>query len=217
MDANGNPVTDASGNYVLGATGSAGTDPPIPTSALSLISGGWNVAAAQNILLQEVNNPNGVFDINGGALTTITLIMRPMPTSICPPATWCNWGRPPSSLPRSAGRSTIMSRHLSVHPEYHGGCRRRDSGDPDSPDSLILFPSPQGSLTIDTTGSLVSSLEPRSRRPPAFQSDCLGRRRQQRQYTSTHNFGANDHAASPVHLERSDADLILNIWRQHEL
>ena len=26
MDANGNPMTDASGNYMLGATGSAGTD-----------------------------------------------------------------------------------------------------------------------------------------------------------------------------------------------
>ncbi len=35
--------------------------------ALSLISGGWNVAAAQNIILQEVRNPNGVFEQRGAA------------------------------------------------------------------------------------------------------------------------------------------------------
>ena len=66
MDANGNPVVDGSGHYVLGASGSAGTDPLNPNFALSLIAGGWNVTAAQNILLQEVRNPNGVFNISGG-------------------------------------------------------------------------------------------------------------------------------------------------------
>ena len=66
MDANGNPIMDSSGNYVLGTSGSAGTDQSNPRLALSLISGGWNVTAAQNIFLQEVRNPNGVFDINGG-------------------------------------------------------------------------------------------------------------------------------------------------------
>ena len=34
---------------------------------MSLINGGWNVTAAQNILLQEVRNPNGDFDYNGGS------------------------------------------------------------------------------------------------------------------------------------------------------
>ena len=66
MDASGNPIKDSSGNYVLGTTGSAGTDAKSPNFALSLISGGWNVTAAQNIILQEVRNPNGIFDINGG-------------------------------------------------------------------------------------------------------------------------------------------------------
>ena len=64
-DANGNPVKDASGNdiyvYALNSasTGSAGTDLQYNGLALNLISGGWNVAAAQNIILQEVRNPNG--------------------------------------------------------------------------------------------------------------------------------------------------------------
>ena len=70
MDASGNPVTDTAGNYVLGGSGSAGTDPLNPNLALNLISGGWNVTAAQNIILQEVRNPNGVFNVNpGGAIS----------------------------------------------------------------------------------------------------------------------------------------------------
>ena len=50
MDANGNPKTDSSGNYLLGTSGSAGTDLQNNELALSLINGGWNVTAAQNIL-----------------------------------------------------------------------------------------------------------------------------------------------------------------------
>jgi filamentous hemagglutinin family protein len=61
MDANGNPVTDASGNYVLGSTGSAGTDAQTHGLALNLTVGGWNVTAAQNIFLEEVRNPQGDF------------------------------------------------------------------------------------------------------------------------------------------------------------
>jgi hypothetical protein len=66
MDANGNPVKDVSGNYVLGNSGSAGTDQLNPNLALNLVSGGWNVTAAQDIILQEVLNPNGIFNVNSG-------------------------------------------------------------------------------------------------------------------------------------------------------
>ena len=64
VDANGNPVTDGKSYVLDSATGSAGTaDNEL---ALNLITGGWTVNAAQNIYLQEVRNPNGVFDISGG-------------------------------------------------------------------------------------------------------------------------------------------------------
>ena len=75
MDKNGNPVTDASGNYVLNpvytgtdpaSTGNAGT--ANNKLALSLISGGWTVNAANNIVLQEVRNPNGFFNNVGSAV-----------------------------------------------------------------------------------------------------------------------------------------------------
>ena len=72
MDASGNPITDASGNYVLGATGSAGTDPTNPNSRLEPYQRRLrNVAAAQNILLQEVRNPNGVFNYSGDFQTLL--------------------------------------------------------------------------------------------------------------------------------------------------
>jgi filamentous hemagglutinin family protein len=66
MDVNGNPMKNSSGNYVLGTTGNAGTDRSNPNLALNLISGGWNVTAAENIILQEVRNPNGDFNVNSG-------------------------------------------------------------------------------------------------------------------------------------------------------
>ena len=53
MDAYGNPIKDSSGNYVLGNSGSAGTDLQYNELALSLIHGGWNVAAAQNIFYRR--------------------------------------------------------------------------------------------------------------------------------------------------------------------
>ena len=58
---------DISGHYVL-ANGNgvinAGHNAGISTRllALSLVSGGWTVNAANDILLQEVRNPNGIFN-----------------------------------------------------------------------------------------------------------------------------------------------------------
>jgi hypothetical protein len=68
MDANGNPVT-ANGNYMLGDSGSAGTDSKKDALALSVlgqITSGWEVTAAQDIYLQEVRNPNGVYNTYAG-------------------------------------------------------------------------------------------------------------------------------------------------------
>ena len=103
-DDNGNPVMDASGNdiyvYALNpaSTGSAGTDLASGGLALSLISGGWNVDAAENIILQEVSNPNGVF--NGSGTYKHYFNYAPGDYVICPPATLCNWELRPDQLPR---------------------------------------------------------------------------------------------------------------------
>src|SRR5208282_2321711 len=103
MDANGNTVKDGSGNYVLGASGSAGTDANKFALALSLISGGWNVTAAQNIYLQEVRNPNGVFDTSAGTAYKHYFDYSPGDYVDLNAGNLVQLGASPSTLPRPAG------------------------------------------------------------------------------------------------------------------
>ncbi|HTY89318.1 MAG TPA: filamentous hemagglutinin N-terminal domain-containing protein [Candidatus Acidoferrum sp.] len=198
MDADGNPLTDGSGNYVLGTSGSAGKDLANNSLALSLISGGWNVTAAQNIRLQEVRNPNGVFNDNhifdyapdayvnlsaGNTVQLASTIALPRLSSgvnINVPVIY------PSILDIQAGA---------------GGVVLGAAGSTFT--SLILYPSPQGSLIIDTTdgGPLVSALSPVSGGPQVF--NLIVSDAGHNNYTATLNFGINDHAASPIHLGNS--------------
>jgi len=75
---------------------------------------------------------------------------------------------------------------------------------------LILFPSPQGGLVINTTGGgpLSSKLPPVNNAPQIFQliiSDSGAS-----QFKKSTSFGATDHAAAPVHLG-SENPVQLNI------
>ena len=155
MDANGNPTTDSSGNYVLGASGSAGTDLSNYGLALSLVSGGWNVTAAQNIYLQEVRNPNGDFDYNGGTAYNHYFNYAPGDYVNLSAGNLVQLGASSIQLPRLSSR---LDRNYNV-PVIYPSILNITAGDggvilgaPGSPTSLTLFPSPQGSLTIDTTG-----------------------------------------------------------------
>jgi hypothetical protein len=73
-------------------------------------------------------------------------------------------------------------------------------GTPGSPNSLILFPSPQGSLTINTTqgGSLVGNLDLVQGTPQVF--NLIVSDSGKTQYKSSGDFGLNDHATTPIHL-----------------
>jgi len=207
MDDNGNPIKDSSGNYVLGTSGgSAGTDLSYYGLALSLISGGWNVTAAQDILLQEVNNPNG--DFNGGSsynhyfnyasgdyvnLSAGDLVQ--LGASI--------------PLPRLSGANNNLP---IIYPSIlnitagDGGVILGAQGSPIT--SLTLFPSAQGSLTIDTTGSLVSDLNPVQGAPQLF--NLIVSDAGHNQYTTTGNFGISDQATTPIHLN-NPTPIVLNI------
>jgi filamentous hemagglutinin family protein len=211
-DVNGNPVTDASGNpvyvYALnpGSTGSAGTSQSNPNLSLSLISGGWNVMAAHNILLQEVNNPNGVFDTSAGAAFNHYFDYAPGDYVNLSAGNLVQLGAPTASLPRATGLAIpfIYPSILNIT-AGDGGVTLGTAG---SPASLILFPSPQGSLTVNTPGSLIGSLSAIQGAPQIFNlivSDSGGS-----QYKSSSSFGLNDHAATPVHLG-SPTPLELNI------
>lgn len=210
MDANGNPVKDASGTYVLGSSGSAGTDKSNPNLALNLISGGWNVTAAQNIILQEVRNPNGDFNVNsGGAFHTFDY--APSDFVNLTAGNLVQLGASSSALPRLNG---LDSRKVSV---IYPGILNIMAGaggvvlDGDSTyNQLIIFPSPQGSLTITTMdgGSLGGNLPTISGVPQFFSlivSDSGSS-----QYKNSSSFGLSDHASIPIHLG-SSTPIELNI------
>jgi filamentous hemagglutinin family protein len=195
MDANGNPVTDSSGNYVLGASGSAGTDLSYNGLALSLISGGWNVTAAQNILLQEVRNPNGVF--NGGSSFNHYFNYAPGDYVDLSAGNLVQLGAS-VPLPRLSGANNSVPVIYPSILNITAGAGGVMLGAPGSPTSLVLFPSPQGSLTINTAGSLVSDLSSVQGAPQLF--NLIVSDAGHSQYTTTANFGATDHATTPVHL-----------------
>jgi filamentous hemagglutinin family protein len=212
MDANGNPVKDVSGNYVLGNSGSAGTDQLNPNLALNLVSGGWNVTAAQDIILQEVLNPNGIFNVNsGGAYHYFDY--SPGDYVNLSAGNLVQLGASSSALPRltsvdSLKVPVVYPSILNITAGAGGVILDGDS----SYNQLILFPSPQGSLTINTTqgGSLVGNLPPSASAPQIF--NLIVSDSSQSQYDSSSGgiFGLNDHAATPVHLN-NPTPITLNI------
>jgi filamentous hemagglutinin family protein len=211
MDANGNPVTDSSGNYLLGTSGSAGTDQLSHGLALSLISGGWNVAAAQNILLEEVRNPNGVFN-NSGAYSHY-FNYAPGDYVNLSAGNMVQLGAAPSQLPRLSQNNlqTDVNNVPIIYPSIlniTAGAGGVILGTGTSPNSLTLFPSPQGGLTIDTAGSLVNALNVSGPSPQLF--NLIVSDAGHNQYTTTANFGISDHAASPIHAD-SSTPINLNI------
>ena len=101
VDADGNPVTDGKSYVLDSTTGSAGTaDNKL---ALSLIAGGWTVNAAQDICLQEVRNPNGVFNTKSTASPTYHYFDYASDAyGTCLRATPCNWATARPRCPRSS-------------------------------------------------------------------------------------------------------------------
>jgi hypothetical protein len=194
MDANGNPIKDSSGNYVMGASGNAGADSGNNALALTLISGGWNVTAAQDILLQEVRNPNGDFDSSG----TYSHYFNYAPGDYVDLSAGNLMQLGSSSpLPRVSGTQNNVPVIYPSILNITAGDGGVILGTGTSPNSLILFPSLQGSLTIDTTGSLSSDLNTVQGAPQLF--NLIVSDAGHNQYTTTANFGINDHAISPVH------------------
>ena len=208
MDANGNPVRNAQGNYVLGNSGSAGTSLLKPNLALDLIKGGWNVTAAQNIILQEVLNPNGIFDVNGGSAYDHYFNYAPGDFVNLVAGDQIQLGASSSLLPR-VGSLKVPIIFPSILNLTAGAGGVVFTGD-FYYNQLTLFPSPQGSLTITTTdgGSLIGQLPASAGAPQVF--DLIVSDSGNSQYLSSGNFGPNDHAPAPVHLN-SEMPVVLNI------
>ena len=208
--ANGVGSITAGGN--AGTTGSDSR--PL---ALSLITGGWMVDAAQNINLQEVRNPNGVFDYNGGSAINHYFNYAPSDYVDLSAGNAVQLGGSSSQLPRVSGLANSVVIYPSILNITAGdggvilgtGNLLTGSGT-QSPGSLVLFPSVLGSLTIDTTGDLVGNLNLSGTTPQLFNLIVSDADYTKPQYTTTHTFGAGDHAASPVHAN-SPTPIDLNI------
>ena len=212
MDANGNPVKDVSGNYVLGVSGNAGgADQSNPGLALNLITGGWNVTAAQNIFLQEVRNPNGVFDVDGGAAFKHYFDYAPGDYVNLSAGNLVQLGASASALPRldKINGTSVPVIYPSIL-NVTAGAGGVELGSPGSPNSLILFP-PRKAASPSTRrkgGSLAGNLDLVQGTPQIF--NLIVSDSGKAQYQSSGDFGLNDHAATPVHLG-SQTPLTLDI------
>lgn len=192
MDANGNPVTDGSGHYVLGNTGSAGGTAGKPSLSLDLINGGWNVTAP-NIYLQGVFNPNGAYDTKGGPSLNHTFDYGAGDYVNLTAGDEVQLGADSGTLWQAGGLPFIYPGILNIQSGVGGVAL----GTGASSLKLILYPSPLGSLTINTTGNLFGNLGPTGNRPQIFSlivSDSGAD-----QWKNSSSFTASDHADTPVH------------------
>lgn len=220
MDANGNPILSG-GNYVLNplSTGSAGTS--VNELALSLISGGWDVTAANDIYLQEVRNPNGIFNNKGNHLKPTNHYFDYSQTA------YANLnagdavflGANQSNLPRNSGEDipVILPPVLNIAAGAGGVTLVGDNNPSARANEMDLFPSPYGSLTITTTGG--GSLNGSESFSPSGNNDgflfnLIVSDSSQSQFnvfdSTADTFGVGDHTETPVHMD-NETPIVLNI------
>ncbi len=180
--------------------------------ALSLINGSWTVQATHDINLQEVRNPNGIFNEAGNTTYKGYHLFDYAPGD----SVTLNAGNSVQLLgdnvPRNSDESPAVPIIYPSTLNINAGAGGVVLGA-----NAILFPSPQGSLNITTTGggsfeslayveyladlALYSNGELNS--PPAFpdETQLIMSDSSRNQYIpGVDAFGASDHAATPVHF-----------------
>jgi filamentous hemagglutinin family protein len=166
--------------------------------ALSLVAGSWNVSAPNgSIYLQEVRNPNGIFNGQGGAGSHLfdydsqaSLLLDAANSVEITGA-----GVPRGNL--IAGQTAppiILPPSLQITAGL-GGVKLDNS--------VTLFPSASGELNISTPGSFIGTTLPDGSRPELLMSDSGGK-----QWISQYSFLDGDHAATPVELNNPNPAVI---------
>jgi len=201
-----NVAATAVGAYALNSASSGSAGVNGSQLALSLIAGGWTVNAADNINLQEVRNPNGIFNDYGG--------FRSIPPSFhyfdySPDAyvnliagNDVNLSADSSSLPRNEDLPMIFPPILDITAGIGGVAF---NGNSTTLGQLILFPSPLGSLDITTSGDLTGN-------SPSGLYDLIVSDSGYKQYYNLNLslFGNGDDATTPIH-ENSPTLVALNV------
>ena len=180
-------VADGTGTITAGHNAGTTTE----SLALSLVSGGWNVSAANDILLQEVRNPNGIFNDLGFSSSTSQHHFNYSEDAY----TILNGGNSVqllgSALPRNDDNF-----EQSIPPIYPGALQiNAGAGGVILGNNVTLFPSPLGELNITTIngGSLVGTI-------PGDLAQLIMSDSGKTQYRATGDFGLTDHAAVPVQI-----------------
>ncbi len=197
----GNVTVQAGGNvfghYVLRngegrihAGGNAGL--PSLTLALSVVRGSWAVEA-ENIALQEVRNPNGSFNRSGGADSLVRHAFDYDPAAGVVLKAANEVQLVGLALPRNTGEESLPS----IYPprlEIEAGAGGILFGN-----DVTLFPSPQGTLRLQTSdgGSLMSSTPGKTRQLIMSDSD-------RRQYLAADDFGPFRHDPTRLHLANTE-------------
>ena len=179
--------------------------------ALSLVAGGWTVNAGQDILLQEVRNPNGIFNEAGRASSHVFDYAPDDYVTL-------NGGNSVQLLGDNVPRNNdeqatpipiIYPPILNINAGAGGVILGKD---------VILYPSAQGSLDITTTGGgafesldYANYLSGLLTTPPGNELKIILSDSSRNQYVfSGTPFGISDHATTPIHLN-SPTEVALNI------
>ncbi|MBX3746690.1 MAG: filamentous hemagglutinin N-terminal domain-containing protein [Verrucomicrobiae bacterium] len=163
--------------------------------ALSLIDGGWTVTAGRDLLLQEVRNPNGLYNNLGASTSPNRHRFDYAPGAYAHLSAGNSVQLRGTGLPRfndafSQGMPPIYPGTLTILAGAGGVVLGND---------VLLFPSPLGGLDIVTTdgGSLVGTKSSGLTQLVLSDSERI-------QYRAFGDFGIADHAATPVHLNNGE-------------
>jgi hypothetical protein len=168
--------------------------------ALSLINGSWNVNAPNgNIYLQEVRNPNGVFNNIGSAKTANYHLFDYSSDAAVNLTAGNGVFLTDINIPRPDGNVPVIYPPTLDISAGAGGVTLQGN--------VTLFPSADGNLNITTTdgGGFIAQPNTPGTIPTLYMSDSA-----KKQWTSISSFSFSDHAATPSELNNANP-VIINI------
>jgi hypothetical protein len=185
----GHFIVAAGHGSVTANNGNAGGPDASQNIALSLIQGSWSVNAPNgNIYLQEVRNPNGVYNAAGGPTAASYHLFD---------------YDPQASVSLNAGGSVYLTGLSLPRPNdavpmlYPPTLSIKAGADVVLQDTVILFPSASGNLNLTAGGNfetMPNNLQ-QNGIPELIMSDSG-----QKQWLAAGDFGEQDHGSSPIEV-----------------
>ncbi|MCX6924740.1 MAG: filamentous hemagglutinin N-terminal domain-containing protein [Verrucomicrobia bacterium] len=166
--------------------------------ALSLVDGSWSVFAPNgSIYLQEVRNPNGVFNDRGG-VGNFLFDYSPQASLLLEAGDSVEITG--AGLPRGRNVAGSTAPPILLPPSLQiiagaGGVKLDNN--------VALFPSGSGELGISTSGSFIGTTLPDGSRPTLLMSDSGSS-----QWTGPLSYTEGDHAGTPVELANAHPAVI---------